>query len=131
MMFGLPRPDYPMRAGLYRQCFAQAPSLTACHRPSQIFGNQFEFLERTARRSGGLQRPFQAIADVIMNQGFLGALYRALDRLQLLGNLQTWSVILDHFDDGLKVTVGTLEPSDDRGVILVRHVLSNPVTGTL
>jgi hypothetical protein len=92
-------------------------------------GNQFEFFKRAARRARGLQWPFQAIADVIMNQGFLGALYRALDRLQLLGNLQTWSVILDHFDDGLKVTVGTLETSDDRGVILVWHVFSYPPMG--
>jgi hypothetical protein len=66
---------------------------------------------------------------VIMNQGFLGALYRALDRLQLLSDQQTWSVIFDHFDDGLKMTVGTLETFDNRWVILVGHVLSNPPTG--
>src|SRR3984957_12710754 len=61
-----------------------------------------------------------------MNKGFLGALYRALDSLQLLGNLQTWSVILNHFDDGLKVAVGTLKPSDNGGGILVWHVFSCP-----
>jgi hypothetical protein len=68
---------------------------------------------------------------MIMDQGFLGALYRALDGLQLLGNQQAWSVTFDHFDDGLKVTVGTLEAFDDRRMILVGHVLSNPPMGII
>jgi hypothetical protein len=92
-------------------------------------GNQFEFFEGAARRARGPQWPFQTIADVLMNQGFLGAFYRAFDRLQLLGNQQTWSVIFDHFDDGLKVTVGTLETFDNRRVSLVGHVLFYPPVG--
>ena len=61
-----------------------------------------------------------------MNQGFLGALDRALDRLQLLGNLEARPVIFDHFDDGLKMTISALETPDNRGVVLVGHVLSYP-----
>jgi hypothetical protein len=64
-----------------------------------------------------------------MDQGFLGALYRALDGLQLLGNQQTRSVIFDHFDDRLKMSVGTLETLDNRRMILVGHVLFNPPMG--
>jgi hypothetical protein len=56
-----------------------------------------------------------------MDQGFLGILDRALDRLQLLGDLQTRPVVFDHFDDGLKVTVGALQAPYDCGMILVRH----------
>jgi hypothetical protein len=111
--------------------FTLAHGLNGTHRPSQIFGNQFELLKGATRRALGLQWPFQTIADVIMDQGFLGTLDRALDGLQLLSDFQTWSVFFDHFDDGLKVTVGTLETSDDGGVILVGHVFSCPPVGLI
>jgi hypothetical protein len=66
-----------------------------------------------------------------VDQGFLGALDRALDGLQLLSDFQTWSVFFDHFDDGLKVAVGTLKPSDNGGVILVGHVFSCPAVSII
>jgi hypothetical protein len=65
-----------------------------------------------------------------MDQGFLGAFDRALDGLQLLSDFQAWSVSFDHFDDGLKVAVGALEPSDNGGMILMGHVFCCPPVGT-
>jgi hypothetical protein len=48
-----------------------------------------------------------------------------------LSDFQTWPVCFDHFDDGLKVAVGALEPSDNGGMILVGHVFCGPPVGTI
>jgi hypothetical protein len=63
------------------------------------------------------------VTEVIVNQSLLGVLDRALDRLQLLSELQTRPALLDHLDDGVKVAIGTLETLDDRGMTAVWHLL--------
>src|ERR1700722_6855587 len=61
------------------------------------------------------------MVDVIMDQRLLRIHDRALDGLQLLGQLDAWPAILDHLDDHLQVAVGALEALDDLGMVLVDH----------
>jgi hypothetical protein len=68
------------------------------------------------------------MADVIMNQSFLGIVDCVLNRLELLSKLKTWSSLLDHADDSLKMAFSASEPFDDLGMSPVPHVLS-PIQG--
>jgi hypothetical protein len=65
------------------------------------------------------------MADVVVNQGFLGILNRTFDRLQLLSELMAWSTFLNHLDDHAKVAIGTLETFDNGGVVM-RHTFFHP-----
>src|SRR4030081_3630199 len=94
---------------------------------SQVPGHGFELPERSpACCPWRLERAVEAVTDVVVNQGLLGVLDRALDRLQLLRNLQARPVLLDHFDDHVKMAVGAPEPLDNRGMLMMRHSASYP-----
>jgi hypothetical protein len=58
------------------------------------------------------------VADVIVNQSFLGIFNGAFHRLQLLGKLVAWSALFDHLYDHAQMAIGTFEPSDDGGMVM-------------
>ena len=62
------------------------------------------------------------MADVIVDQRFLGIVDCVLDRLELLSKLNTRSALRHHADDLPKVPFGAPEPFDDLGMSLVLHV---------
>src|SRR6185312_14829793 len=91
------RPDVPLGGSL-------SWTTKRATRRSEIFGDQLEFLQRcTPGRAGRLQRPLQADTDMIVDQGLLGVLDRALRGLQLLSHLKTGPPVLDHFDNHLQM----------------------------
>ena len=103
-------------AGAGRTLNAAAP------RGSQIARDRLEFAHRRpSGLAGGLERALEAMADVIVNERLLGALDRALDRLELLCHLRARLAALDHLDDLLQVPVGALETLDDLGMFVVVH----------
>ena len=59
------------------------------------------------------------MADMIVDQSFLGILYRAFHRLQLLSYLMAWTALFDHLDNHAEMAIGTLEPLDDRGMMVM------------
>jgi hypothetical protein len=67
-------------------------------------------------RAGRLERSFEAVTDVVVDQGLFGALDRALHGLQLLGDLRARQVLLDHLDNRFEMTVGALQTSGNRGM---------------
>lgn len=86
----------------------------SCRR-SQIFSNQFEIPERSLSfRAGHLERPFQVVADMVMNQGFFGVLDGAFDGLELLSDFRAGLALLNHPDDRFKVAIGALQTAGDR-----------------
>jgi hypothetical protein len=90
----------------------------------QILSNLPELSQSSfSLRAGRLERPFQALAHVIVYQGFLGAFNRALHGLQLLSNLSARPVLLDHFNDCFEVAVGTFQTSGNRGMRVVHEIL--------
>jgi hypothetical protein len=96
---------------------------------SQVPGHGFELPERSpACCPWRLERAVEAMIDVVVNQGLLGVLDRALDRLELLRNLHAGPALLDHLDDHAKVAIGTLEALDDRGMSLMWHSIF-PIQG--
>jgi len=91
---------------------------------SQVPGHDFELPERSpACRPWRLERAVEAMIDVVVNQGLLGTLDRALDCLELLRDLAARPALFDHLDDHAKVAIGTFETLDDRGVIVMWHLL--------
>ena len=62
------------------------------------------------------------MADVIVDQRFLGIVDCVLDRLELLSKVETRSSLRDHADDLSKMPFGAPEPFDDLGMSLVLHV---------
>jgi hypothetical protein len=68
-----------------------------------------------------LERPVDAVTDVIVDKRLLGILDRALHRLQLLGDLRARPALLKHFDDLLQMAVGAFQAFDDRWVVAVLH----------
>jgi hypothetical protein len=73
---------------------------------SQVPGHGFELPERgPACCPWRLERAIEAMIDVVVNQGLLGVLDRALDCLELLRDLHAWSALLDHLDDHAKMAV--------------------------
>jgi hypothetical protein len=87
---------------------------------SQVPGHGFELPERSAACCAWrFERAVEAVVDVIVNQGLLGVLDGALDRLKLLRDLRARPALLDHLDDHAKMAIGTLETLDDRGVMVM------------
>jgi hypothetical protein len=96
------------------------PKSTSCQ--SQILGDFPELLEGGASfRAGRADGLIKAMADMIVDQRFLGVVDRVLDGLKLLGELQTRPPLFDHVDDHVQVTVGALEALDDVGMRVVGH----------
>eukprot|EP01042_Synura_sphagnicola_P018570 gene18571-biopygen18369 len=53
---------------------------------------------------------------MVLDQGLLGLPDRALDRLQLLGDLEAGTPGLDHLDDLAQMPIRALQPFDDGGM---------------
>jgi hypothetical protein len=62
------------------------------------------------------------VADVVVDQGFFGALNGALYGLQLLGDLRARPALLDHLDDRFEVAAGALQTPGNRGMWVVLHL---------
>src|ERR1700682_1865333 len=101
-----------------------------CGFASEILRDQLEVPERRLTfRTGRLERSFEAVADVIVNQCLLGALDGALHGLKLLGDLSAGPPLLDHGDDRFEVTIGALEASRNRRMRMVCHLESSILPG--
>src|ERR1700737_3716231 len=80
-----------------------------CGFASEILRDQLKVPERRLTfRTGRLERSFEAVADVIVNQCLLGALDGALHGLKLLGDLSARPPLLDHSDDRFEGTIGAV-----------------------
>src|SRR5882724_2739743 len=89
---------------------------------SQILRDQLEVPECSLTfRTGRLERSFEAVADVVVNQCLFGIFNCALHGLQLLGDLSARPALFDHFDNCFEVTVGTFQTPSNRRMWLVRH----------
>lgn len=67
--------------------------------------------------------------DMVVNQRPFGACDRILDRLQLLRDLDTGTLLFDHADDSAQMSCRPVEPLDDRwvaGVRLMNHAFLKP-----
>lgn len=64
----------------------------------------------------------EAMIDMIVDQRALGAGDGILDRLQLLGDIDAGTLLLDHPDDALEMPRRAIEPFNDRGVRIVGHM---------
>src|SRR6202022_3540128 len=90
----------------------------------KIFCDQLEVPERSLTfRAGRRERPFEAVAHVIVNQCLFGAFNGALHCLQLLRDLSARPALFDHFNDFFEVTVGAFQTSGNRGMWLVHEIL--------
>ena len=90
---------------------------------SQVFGDVFELGHGpTGLGRVALGRMGEAMVDVIVDQGLLGRRHGLLDRMKLLGEIQTRSPTLDHGDGLAQMTLGALQPIDDLGVGFVDDV---------
>jgi hypothetical protein len=77
------------------------------HRALKIFCNQLEIPKRGLPFDAGrFQWPFEAMADVVVNQGFLGVFDGTLHRLELLSDFRAGLILLNHFDDRFEVAIG-------------------------
>src|ERR1700731_1152127 len=86
-------------------------------RALQVLRDQLEILERSpAPGAGPLKRPLQTVADVVVDQGLLGAFDGALHGLQLLRDLGARPVPFEHFNDGIEMAVGPLQSPGARGM---------------
>src|SRR3984893_4848612 len=91
---------------------------------SQILRDQLEVAQRSpAFRAGRRKRLFEAVAHVIVYQGLFGAFNGAFHGLQLLGDLSARPALLDHFNDGFEMAVGTFQTSGNRGMRVVHEIL--------
>jgi hypothetical protein len=61
-------------------------------------------------------RMLQAVVNVVLNQRFLGLLDSFFDCLQLLGDINARTTVLQHGDHAAQVTVRSLESVDQRRV---------------
>src|SRR6202022_3775769 len=90
---------------------------------SQILRDQLEVPERSlAFRARRLERPFEAMAHVVVNQCLFGAFNCALPGLQLLSDLSARPALFDHFNDCFEVAIGTFQTSGNRRMWVVRHL---------
>ncbi|MET4320041.1 hypothetical protein ABIC02_003789 [Bradyrhizobium sp. RT5a] len=74
----------------------------------------------------------QAVVDMIVDEGFFGLGDGFLDRMKLLGQVETGAAIIEHRDDPAQVPLGALQPLDDIRMALVdvlRHGSSYPRGG--
>jgi hypothetical protein len=62
---------------------------------------------------------FQAMVNVVMHQGFLGLCDSLLNGVELLGDVEAGTALLDHGDRRAKVTFHSVESGDDVGMTLV------------
>jgi hypothetical protein len=93
-----------------------------CGLASQIFRDQPEVPKRgLTSRAGRIERPLEAMADVIVYQRFLRTLDRALHGLKLLCNLGAGLLLLYHRDNLFEVAIGALQAPGNRGMWMVRH----------
>lgn len=80
----------------------------------EIFRDGFEGVDHRAlltwQRPDGL---IEAAVQMVLNQGLLGLTDGALDRLQLLCDIETGTPRLDHLDDLAEMPVCPLQPLDD------------------
>lgn len=87
---------------------------------SQIFGDFLEFVDSPSPLLAERRhRVLQAMIEMVGDQRFLSLANRFLDRMKLLGNVDTGTAGLDHLDDGAQMTFAALQPLDDfrmRGV---------------
>src|ERR1700676_1667207 len=98
-----------------------------CGRASQVLRDQLEIPERRpAFGAGRLERSFERVADVVVDQGFLGAFDGALHRLQLLGDLAARSPLFNHLNDLFEVAIGAFQTPGNRRMRVFVHVSSYP-----
>ena len=89
---------------------------------SQILRDQLEVPERSLTFGAGrLERLFEAVAHVVVNQCLFGALNGAFHCLQLLSDLGAWPALFDHFNNCFEVAIGTFQTSGNRRMWVVRH----------
>lgn len=97
---------------------------------SKILRYGFELVDGPTLLAGqSTDSIFQAVIEMVLDQGSLRIDYGVFDRRELLGDVEAWFLRLDHSDDAAKVPLGTLEPLDDfrmAGVDMVFcHLLIN------
>ena len=67
-------------------------------------------------RTFAFLRMNEAMIDMIVDEGALGAGDGALDGLELLRDINAGPLVLDHADDAAQMTGSAVEPLDDRRV---------------
>jgi hypothetical protein len=84
----------------------------------------------TTRLAPPIGRGIEAMIDVVVDQGFLGLANGLLDGVELLGDIETGSSLLDHRNDAPQVSFRPLQPLHDIRVALMNvcilHALSYP-----
>jgi hypothetical protein len=87
---------------------------------SQIAGNVAEGSDSLAlrfrKRSDCVTK---AMVEMVTDQRLLGCADGFFNGMKLLSDIRTRAARLDHIDDAAQMSVGPLQPFDDRGVALV------------
>ena len=88
---------------------------------SEVFGDFLELVDGGALISRRVSGLFEAVVDMVMNQRFLSRYDGLLDGRELLCDVETGALRLDHLDDLVDMTFGAFEaPGDiDVGLVLV------------
>jgi hypothetical protein len=84
---------------------------------SKVLRDLLELVDRTTLLAR--QRPddgLKAVIEMILDQGLFGLANGFLDRMELLGNLETGPACLDHVDDTPEMPIGSLKPFDGLGM---------------
>src|SRR5215211_3561689 len=93
----------------------------------EVFGNRLELAHDGARRlASAIGRRIEAMIDVVMNQRFFSFAEGFFDGVQLLGNIDTWTSLLDHRNDPPEVPLRPLQALHDIPMRLVYH-LEDPI----
>src|SRR4051812_20025200 len=93
---------------------------------SEIFGQEFQFLQCAPRT----HRTLEAMLDVVVDEFALGAGDGFLDRMKLLREIETASILREHVHNGTQMSLRAFEALDDGGVAGVLHdvmILSSPM----
>src|SRR4029077_18765468 len=87
---------------------------------SEILRDRFELFDRGALLARQrADRLLETVFDVVVNQCLLGLCDGLLDRLQLLSDVETRPLRLDHVDDAAQMPFGTTQAPDDLGMGLM------------
>lgn len=113
-------PENNMALPSYQYCASQRPSTVR----SPVFRDCAELLDGKLG-SLPLLGVDEAVIDVVVDEGPLGACDGILNRLELLRDINAGTLIFDHYDDAAKVAGRAVQPLDDRrvtGVSVMGHV---------
>ena len=96
-----------------------------CHQSvSQIADDLFELVQRLtlARFTGGVDRVFKAMIDMVLHQLPLGTGDGFFNGLQLLGDIQTGAFFFQHAHDGFQMAFSPAQAVENFGVVGMFHV---------